>query len=207
MIIKSLEEINKYSELVCTSIGGSPIHEGHTRIIQGCKPIVFDKFVIPRHSEHYKKNPNSGFLISNVKLLVIVNSDDFLLRKHGFVFQNENSRAEIIDSIKGVDYTYIHHSDGQSVVDALAYFKPKYFCKGGDRSGPEFMPTNELKICEEIGCTIVYGVGGTDKVSSSSDLMKSCARHYLFEKYADDWLNKEDINTLIQCEYPKFKSC
>ena len=37
------------------------------------------------------------------KLVVILNSDDFLLRKKGFVFMPFGERKEILENIKGVD--------------------------------------------------------------------------------------------------------
>jgi len=207
MIITSRDKIKKDSILVCTSIGGSPLHPGHIRLIRDCRTktlehqynVYADTSLCESWIEYFQ---------TKIELLVIVNCDDFLLRKHNFVFQNENDRAEIIDSIKGVDYTYIHQSNEQSVVDALLYFKPDYFCKGGDRSGPQYMPQHELDACKELECEIIYGVGGTDKVSSSSELMKSCARHYLFEEYVDDWMSQKDMEMFAYYfpDFPKWKN-
>lgn len=154
MIILDRIEIDNSYPLLMTSIGGAPIHRGHARLIRECK-----------------LNPNT-------KLLVIVNSDEFLIRKHGYVFQDENDRAEIIDSFKDVDYTYIHHSNKQTIDDAILYFQPDYLCKGGDRSAPEFMPKCELDAAHEVGCQIRYGVGGTEKVNSSSILIRNAVEFY-----------------------------
>ncbi len=216
MIIRDRKEIDNKKILIMTSIGGAPIHEGHCRVIRNCKPRFFKKIIndsCPEDpDEYYQKvhvknemigTPTILFHPEQVKLLVVVNCDDFLSRKHGFSFQNEDSRAEIIDAIKDVDYTYIHHSDKQTIDDAIYYFQPHYFCKGGDRSGPEFMPECELEAAKSCGCTILYGVGGSDKVSSSSDLMKRCAKHYLFEENVEKWMDKDDIVRLTQGEYPR----
>jgi glycerol-3-phosphate cytidylyltransferase-like family protein len=125
--------------------------------------------------------------LEELQLLVIVNCDSWLCRKHGFAFQNENERAEILDSIQGVDYTFVHQSDKSTIDDALYYFQPDFFLKGGDRSLSSNMPAAELKAVDELGIKLLYSVGGSDKVSSSSDLMKRCANFYYFEKPIGEW--------------------
>lgn len=184
-----------------TSIGGAPIHEGHTRLIRDCKPAASKNYIeeFRKTSGEYPQNS----ILDKIQLLVIVNCDDFLIRKHGFSFQNEDSRAEILDSIKDVDYTFIHRSDKQTIDDAIHYFQPHYFCKGGDRSTYESIPLVERNACSCYGTQILLGVGGSEKASSSSDLMKRAANHYLFNEYADDWV--EDIERFTQCEYPSFR--
>lgn len=169
MIITKAEDIQTCFHLTMTSIGGSPIHEGHCRLIRDCKVQTAQILL-----DEYLQGPNPfkyGIPLTYSPLLVVVNCDDFLIRKHGYVFQNEDSRAEILDAIKDVDYVYIHKSETQTVDEVLRMFKPKFFCKGGDRSGPQFMPEIELKAAEDIGCTILYGVGGTEKVVSSTTLI------------------------------------
>lgn len=170
--------IHKNKKVITTSIGGAPIHNGHCRLVKQCKYAVQEEIdkthgsIIDRMGHVFSSN------FSETILIVIVNSDEFLIRKHGYVFQNENDRAEIVDSIKGVDYTYIHHSDSQFIDEAIRYFQPDYLCKGGDRSGPQYMPEVELQACSDVGTTILYGVGGFDKVSSSSTLISNAVEHY-----------------------------
>jgi glycerol-3-phosphate cytidylyltransferase/D-beta-D-heptose 7-phosphate kinase/D-beta-D-heptose 1-phosphate adenosyltransferase len=202
MIITDRNQINSKQILVMTSIGGAPIHEGHVRLIRDCKTRVAEAYrkLYRKVSGYDYENP----ILDNIKLLVIVNCDDFLIRKHSFSFQDENARAEILDSIKDVDYTFIHQTDKQTIDDAIHYFQPHYFCKGGDRSGPQYMPEIELEACKLYGTEILYGVGGTEKASSSSDLMKRCANHYLFEERADKWI--DDIERFTQGEYPSWRS-
>lgn len=194
MIITNKNEIPRAKPLLMTSIGGSPIHPGHTRLLRDCKQKVLD----------YYKDSNeedSPQRYEELNLLVVVNCDDFLIRKHGFVFQNENDRAEIINSIKDVDYVYIHQSDKQTIDDAIYKFDPDFFLKGGDRSSISNLPECEVKACVESGCEIIFGVGGADKVSSSSDLLKRTANHYLFEKNVDEWVDFERFTrgTCLKC--------
>lgn len=124
---------------VAISGGFDPIHVGHLRYIQAAAKL--------------------GYLI------VILNDDDFLLKKKGYKCFCAGERAELLMGIKGVQNVYVHHSDDGTVIEALRIIKPDIFAKGGDR-GPGNVP--EEAICEELGIEIVYGVGGSDKPNSSS---------------------------------------
>lgn len=159
-----------------TSIGGSPIHEGHVRLLNDCKSVVLKDLNL--YKSPYDEFYETYFTEDKLVLLVVVNCDDFLIRKHGFSFQSEDSRAEIIDSFKNVDYTYIHQSDKQTIDDAIYYFQPHYLLKGGDRSSDASMPPCELKAVDETGCKILYSVGGSEKASSSSNLIQRAVAHY-----------------------------
>jgi cytidyltransferase-like protein len=93
---------------------------------------------------------------------IIVNSDDWLIRKKGFFFQPWHDRKKILEI-----YTpHIHavdDSDG-TVCEALRRIKPDYFGNGGDRGKSN---TPELTVCEELGIEPVFELGG-GKYSSSS---------------------------------------
>ena len=130
-----------------TSGGFDPVHVGHIRCLQ-------ESSILAKRS--------AG------KLIVLVNSDDFLTRKKGKPFMNEEERLEIISSIRGVDMALLWRSDDQTVIDAIKQIRPNYFTKGGDRSGPDKIP--EWDVCQQVGCKVIFGVGG-DKVQSSSWLL------------------------------------
>lgn len=95
---------------------------------------------------------------------IIVNSDEWLIRKKGFFFQPWIDRKKILEA-----YTaHIHavdDSDG-TVCEALRRIKPDYFGNGGDRGKTN---TPELSVCEELGIEPVFEIGG-GKYSSSSAL-------------------------------------
>jgi cytidyltransferase-like protein len=103
------------------------------------------------------------------KLIVILNSDEFLLRKKGFVFMPFNERKEILTSIKGVDEVIASVDDDQTVTRTLEIIKPDIFAKGGDRTGPENIP--ETETCRRIGCKLITNVGG-GKVHSNTEISK-----------------------------------
>ncbi len=93
---------------------------------------------------------------------IIVNSDDWLVRKKGFFFQPWEDRKKILEA-----YTpHIHavdDSDG-TVCEALRRIRPTYFGNGGDRTNKN---TPELDVCAELGIEPVFELGG-GKYSSSS---------------------------------------
>jgi len=79
-------------------------------------------------------------------------------------------RMEIIAAIEGVDFVTFWDDGTQTVVGALEILKPQFFLKGGDRCDPGSVP--EYSICDNIGCEVVFDVGGKEKVQSSSELVR-----------------------------------
>lgn len=132
----------KKKKRVCISGGFDPLHIGHIRYIQEAAKL--------------------GYLI------VIVNRDDFLLKKKGYVFMPLDERIEVIKSIKGVDEVFVCIDNDQTVCKSLRLLKPDIFAKGGDRT-LDNIP--EKKICEELDIEMKFMIGG-GKIQSSSDLVK-----------------------------------
>ena len=127
---------------IMVSGGFDPVHVGHIRMI--------------------KEAAEWGDVI------VVINSDDWLTRKKGYVFMPWKERAEIIKSIEGVtQVTGVDDSDN-TVCHALGYFKPDAFANGGDRKKDN---TPEMKLCDELGIQMLWGIGGKDKPQSSSWLV------------------------------------
>src|SRR4030043_914495 len=92
------------------------------------------------------------------RLVIILNNDNFLLRKKGFVFRPSEDRKEILESIKGVDEVIVSVDDDQTVCKTLELLKPDIFAKGGYRTGPQNIP--EVETCQSIDCKVVTNVGG-----------------------------------------------
>ncbi len=148
-LVKELADLRDSHKIVATSGGFDPVHIGHIRCIQDSASIAAPHGV----------------------LVVIVNGDGFLVRKKGKPFMLHQERMEIIDALRGVDYVTGWDDGSQTVVGALELLRPNVFAKGGDRSLASNVP--EVDVCEKIGCRIAYGIGGTDKIQSSSDLIKN----------------------------------
>ena len=127
---------------IMVSGGFDPIHKGHIRMIQ----------------EAARKGD----------VIVIINSDEWLMRKKGFVFMPFEERVEIIKSIKGVTSSLGIDDSDNTVCEALRKYRPDYFANGGDRTNTN---TPEMAVCEELGIEMLWEVGG-GKVQSSSTLTK-----------------------------------
>jgi len=128
---------------VMVSGGFDPIHIGHVRMIMEAS----------KHGD----------------VIVIVNSDDWLYRKKGFVFMEFEQRAEILASIKGVIKVSGVDDCDATVCEAIRRLNPDIFANGGDRKKHN---TPEQTVCREMGIEMLWGVGGDNKVNSSSDLVE-----------------------------------
>ncbi len=130
--------------IVAVSGGFDPLHVGHLRMIQAAKRL-------------------------GTRLVVIVNGDEFLLRKKGYVFMPLDERIEILRALRDVDDVVVAVDRDQTVSETLLLVKPHVFANGGDRRVEAEIP--EARICSELGIEMVFNVGG-DKVQSSSDLVR-----------------------------------
>jgi D-beta-D-heptose 7-phosphate kinase/D-beta-D-heptose 1-phosphate adenosyltransferase len=101
------------------------------------------------------------------KVIVVANSDAWLLRKKGYIFMPWTERKEIIEGYAEVDRVEaVDDSDG-SVCEAIRRLKPTYFANGGDRTNKN---TPEMAVCDEIGVTMLWEIGG-GKIQSSSEMV------------------------------------
>jgi glycerol-3-phosphate cytidylyltransferase len=133
-------------EIVVAVCGGfDPIHVGHVRHFEAAKAL-------------------------GDKLMVMLNTDDWLMKKKGYVFMKFEERKEIIESIKYVDIVvpYVETECG-SVAKTLEKYRPDIFAKGGDRTIHN-IPKDEIETCKQLGIKLVTGVGG-EKIQSSSWLV------------------------------------
>jgi len=105
-------------------------------------------------------------------LIVIVNTDEFLIRKKGFFVLPLLERLRIIEEYPFVDQTVVCIDRDQTVAETLRLVKPDIFAKGGDRLSSH-MPKKELDACKEIGCKVVYGVDRGVRRSSTDFLLEA----------------------------------
>ena len=127
---------------IMVSGGFDPLHIGHIKMIE------------------------SASQLGNV--IVVINSDEWLIRKKGYAFMPWKERAEIMGNIKGVTLvTSVNDTDG-TVCEALIHHKPDMFANGGDRTENN---TPETELCNFLDIEVLWGMGGTDKPQSSSWLV------------------------------------
>jgi len=128
---------------ICVSGGFDPVHIGHLRMMAAAA--------------------------SYGKVIAIVNSDEWLMRKKGYIFMPFKERCEILRGFTCVfDTVHVDDADG-TVCEALKRIKPDFFANGGDRRTDN---TPEMTLCKSLGIELLWGVGG-GKIQSSSDLMAS----------------------------------
>jgi len=133
--------------LVAVSGGFDPLHIGHIRLFEEAKKL-------------------------GDKLVVILNNDNWLMQKKGYVFMPEEERVEIIKALKPVDEVVLtehpKNPDYRHVAFTLRRVRPNIWANGGDKG---ITNKDEVEACREIGCKMVAGVGG-GKIQSSSWLVK-----------------------------------
>ena len=133
----------KRKKIIAVSGGFDPIHAGHVRM--------------------FREAAEFG------NVIVILNSDEWLIRKKGYRFMSLEERSYICENIKGVIATFdVDDSDG-TVCKALEQIRPDAFANGGDRYESN---TPEMDICKELGIEMLWNVGG-EKSQSSRDLVAS----------------------------------
>lgn len=130
--------------------GFDPVHIGHVRLFKEAKKL-------------------------GDELVVVINNDNWLKLKKGYVFMPEHERKEIIEAFEPVDRVILSsHKKGTkdiSISKDLKALRPHIFAKGGDRHVGN-IPSPEVLVCNEIGCKIVNDIGFGGKVQSSSLLVK-----------------------------------
>lgn len=137
------EKTMNNGKTIMVSGGFDPIHIGHVRMIL----------------EASKQGD----------VIVVANSDEWLMRKKGYIFMPWEERAEIIESIRGVLRVESVDDSDNTVCEAIARIRPDVFANGGDRKGNN---TPEVALCEELGIGLAWNVGG-GKIQSSSDLVSA----------------------------------
>ena len=130
--------------------GFDPIHEGHIDMIKSAAA------------------QSDG-------VIVLANSDDWLCRKKGKNFYQFQTRKAILENLKGViDVLAFDDSDG-SACDGIKKTRAKYpndrlvFANGGDRTKNNIP---EIPVCQACQVDMAFGVGGDNKVNSSSWILK-----------------------------------
>lgn len=138
-------------KVVAVSGGFDPLHVGHVRMFDEAKKL-------------------------GDKLVVIINNDNWLRQKKGFVFMPEAERAEVIKGYQAVDEVIVtEHTPNDpdtTVCKALEKLHPDIFANGGDRGSTN---TPEANLCQQLGIEMTYNVGAGGKMQSSSWMIQNAA--------------------------------
>ena len=144
--------MTKKYDYALVSGGFDPVHIGHLKMFQDAKKLSSD-------------------------VILLLNNDKWLTEKKGKPFMNEIQRKEILSEFKSISKVIIQKSSDKSSSLAIEEFvknnptKNICYCNGGDRSNIENI--RETEICKKLGVILEFGVGGEEKIESSSQLTKN----------------------------------
>ena len=159
---------------VIVSGGFDPIHSGHVRLINDASKYG--------------------------SVIVIINSDDFLLEKKGYAFMSVEERVDIIKNIKNVSLVFISVDNDHTVSKTIekicneTNYDISFFANGGDRKNISDIP--ESNVCKKYKIDLIFDIGGGKTQSSSS----------LAQNAHDKMLAKEGNFRIIQKPWGYYKS-
>ena len=136
--------------VIIMSGGFDPVHKGHIRMFREAANL-------------------------SINVIVGLNSDKWLTRKKGKPFMNWDERAEIIQSCKYINQVLPFDDSDETANDIIKqvcslyrdFDVNIYFANGGDRTSDN---VPEMKVCDELGVEMIWGLGG-GKIQSSSWLI------------------------------------
>ena len=137
------------SEVVIISGGFDPLHSGHIALI--------------------KEASKYG------QIIVLLNSDKWLIKKKGKFFLPFNERSIIMNSLKNVIDVIKFNDDDTTAIAGIQKVIEKYpgykikFANGGDRN---MQTTPEKSFCDNHKIKNLWGIGGSFKKNSSSEILK-----------------------------------
>ena len=135
--------------------------------------IIVSGWFDPVHKGHIEHFQEASKLW---KVIVALNSDEWLIRKKWKPFMTRDERKIIISEMKSVsDVIAFDDSDG-SACDAIKKVAEFYkwagnkiiFAKWWDRTADNIP---EISVCESLGVEIVYNIWHSGKIQSSSRLL------------------------------------
>ncbi len=134
-------------KIVIVTGGFDPLHSGHIAFFKAARTL-------------------------GDRLIVGLNSDEWLTRKKGRPFMPLQERMAIVGNLAVVDEVVVYNDDDGSSCDAIRMVKARHpnaeiiFANGGDRT-QENIPEMSVPDVE-----FVFGVGGHDKKNSSSWILE-----------------------------------
>ena len=132
--------------------------------------IIVSGYFSPLHAGHLDMMEDAAS--RGDTLIVIVNNNLQQEMKKGKLILDEADRLRIVKALRIVDRAFIAVDEDRTVCRSLEKIAHEFrdhhliFANGGDRSTGAVVP--EADICEANGIEMVFDMGGTEKVDSSS---------------------------------------
>ena len=139
------------SDIILVSGGFDPIHSGHIYLIEDASKYG--------------------------DVVVLLNSDAWLIQKKGKEFLPYKERKIIMSALKNVIDVISFDDSDKTCVDGIRKAIEKFpkqkikFANGGDRSD-DTTPSLEKEYCEKNKVEVLWGIGGNNKKNSSSWILK-----------------------------------
>ena len=136
-------------KIILVTGGFDPIHSGHIEYIKEARKLG--------------------------RVVVGVNSDEWLIKKKGQPFMSQFERMNIVSNLKDVMTTIAFDDSDGSAKDAIKVVRKMFpkntivFANGGDRT-KENIPEMDI---EDDNIEFVFGVGGQNKMNSSSTILQN----------------------------------
>lgn len=121
-----------------------PLHIGHLQLIKGARAL-------------------------GDNLTVIVANDRQALKKRPKLFMPEGERLALVYAVKGVDSVVLSVDENADVCETLRMIKPDIFVTGSSEDHADAQ--KEKLVCDEIGCTFIFNIGG-EKMRDSSKILE-----------------------------------
>jgi len=142
-------------QIISAHGGVDPIHPGHIKYIEESLKLVGPKdkfiFILTRDDQLEEKNRQNGF------------------PKKRPPIPYEARKTVLEWGLKGRGEVVPNLDDDITITKSLLHYRPTIMTQGGDRA-PGNIVEEEVRVCEEIGCKVIYGVGGTNKRYSSRNM-------------------------------------
>ena len=139
------------NDIILVSGGFDPIHSGHINLIKDAS----------KHGD----------------VVVLLNSDAWLIQKKGKEFLPYKEREMIMNALKSVIDVIAFDDSDKTCIDGIRKAIEKYpnrkikFANGGDRND-NTSPLPEKVYCEQNKVKVLWGIGGNNKANSSSWILK-----------------------------------
>ena len=143
-ISDGIQKNNSIKVRVCCSGGFDPIHPGHISYIEEALKLG-DEF-----------------------LVILSRDDQLFMKKHKQPILYEVRKAVLEWGLKGRGKVVKNIDKDITSRESLRLYRPNIYAKGGNTWNMENLP--EKEVCQELGIKVVFGVGGFEKIWSSSQL-------------------------------------
>lgn len=136
-------DVNVQNQIIALSGAFDVLHPGHIRMIKG--------------AEYFGK------------VVIFLNSDEWVRRNKGFLLMPWSDRREMLLSVTGVYSVERVNDEDDTVCEALIRLKPNIFGNGGNRT---HYNTPERRLCNEMGIACVWGIGGGERDKYSNEILE-----------------------------------